>query len=421
MTNSTKYTSSTVLGQLDSNDMEAKKYNLYGLDVLKCMPNRRVQIKLGDSTKWVVDYLTNSPFSLNVQPQVIEGSVEAIRSFGALHASVAGARAVTGINAEITQRLSKMKTGEAQSRLYPTTLSANIAVASGLASELMDATAIVHTNVHSTVQFAVSGAFEPSRVIRTKNTVEVASSFAKTTKRPVVIIEDGLYSMGNFADFEGLGRFLDDNPNGWLWFDDAHSVGMRGRNGRGAAMEMMERHADRTIVTGSLGKAFGAAGGFMTAPKCFTQNMLSVSVSDRFSCNLDVSAQGAVLAAMKLLEDPSEYERLQNELGSRLERFDKKMSDRGIKTEQHGTPIAYRVIPFSGPQEAIKVAAQLLNKHGLLTTPVYYPTIARGKGAIRVSLSVEHRMSDIDVLASCLMDYLRPCPAKSTQLEGSAA
>ncbi|MCK6263966.1 aminotransferase class I/II-fold pyridoxal phosphate-dependent enzyme [Vibrio sp. ZSDE26] len=394
--------------QLDTNDVDAKKNNLYGLDIIQCKNSRQIKIKLADGPKWVIDYLTNSPFSLHVHPQVIKGSVGAIQSFGAIHASVANARAVTGVNTEITRRLSRMKTGDAQSRLYPTTLSANIAVAGGLASELVDSTAVVHTNVHSTVQFAVSGAFDPRRVIRTKNTVEVASSFAKTTKRPVVIIEDGLYSMGNFADFEGIGRFLDENPNGWAWFDDAHSVGMHGLNGRGAAMEMMERYADRTIVTGSLGKAFGAAGGFMAASKYFTQNMLAVSVSDRFSCNLDVSAQGAALTAMKLIEDPSEYKRLQSALTARLERIDAKLCEKGIMTEQHGTPIAYRVIPFSGPQKAIQVAAQLLNVHGLLTTPVYYPTIARGKGAIRVSLSVEHRMSDIDALVSTLAEFLTP-------------
>ncbi|WP_299010638.1 aminotransferase class I/II-fold pyridoxal phosphate-dependent enzyme [uncultured Shewanella sp.] len=391
---------------LNLNDIEARENNLYGLNVLRCGQNRKIEIKTKNGSQWVIDCLSNSPFSLNVRPEVVDSSIDAIRNFGALHSSVASARASTGMVYEITQKLSQMKTGDAESRLYPTTLSANIAVAAGLASKKLDATAIVHPNVHATVQFAIAGAFDPKRIIKSKNTAAVASAFAKTTKRPVVIIEDGLYSMGNFADFKGLGNFLDENKNGWVWFDDAHSVGMRGTNGRGEAMETMEKYTNRTIITGSLGKAFGAAGGFMSAPKSFTQNMLSVSVSDRFSCNLDVSAQGAILGAMRLLADINEYEHLQHQLKIRLDRFDAALDQIGIVTEQRETPIAYRVIPFSGPQEAIDGAAILLNNYGFVTTPVYYPTIARGKGAIRISLSVGHQIKDIDRLVTALHGVL---------------
>lgn len=314
---------------------------------------------------------------------------------------------------EITRRISEYKTGDSESRLYPTTFSANSAVAAGFASSILDATAIVHPNVHATVQFAIAGAFSPDRIIKTKNTAKVASAFAKTTKRPVVIVEDGLYSMGNFADFESLSTFLDENKNGWLWFDDAHSVGMRGSNGRGEAMERMEKYNQRTIVTGSLGKAFGAAGGFMSGPRVFTQNMLTCSVPDRFSCNLDISAQGAILAAMDILKDKKQYKELQEGLQFRLQRLDDALDAINIKTEQHGKPIAYRVIPFSGPQEAILSASKLLHDFGFLTTPVYFPTIARGKGAIRVSISSEHNLSDIDNFVLALKNINREL-SKST-------
>ncbi|NRB25730.1 aminotransferase class I/II-fold pyridoxal phosphate-dependent enzyme [Shewanella sp.] len=388
---------------MEFNDVEARRCNLYGLNILRCGKNRLIEI---DTTlhgpRWVVDCLSNSPFALNIRSEVVEGSIDAIRHFGALHASVASARAQTGIKNKITQKLTVMKTGNSESRLYPTTLSANIAVATGLARKEFNAIVIVHSNVHATVQFAIAGAFDSARVIKTKNTAAVANAYAKTTRRPVVIIEDGLYSMGNFADFNALGNFLDENVNGWLWFDDAHSVGMRGENGRGEVMERMEKYTDRTIVTGSLGKAFGAAGGFMAAPKSFTQNMLSVSIPDRFSCNLDVSAQGAILAAMDLLSDSDKYKSLQNALKIRLNRFDKALNEMGIQTEQSGTPIAFRVISFENPQEAIRAASTLLHDEGFITTPVYFPTIARGKGAIRISLSTGHKLVDIDRLIKAL-------------------
>jgi len=93
---------------------------------------------------------------------------------------------------------------------------------------------------------------------------------------------------------------------------------------------------------------------------------------------------------------------LQDALKIRLDRLDFALDKIGIHTEQRKTPIAYRVIPFSGPKEAIRGASILLNDEGFITTPVYYPTIAQGKGAIRISLSADHKIVDIDRIVIAL-------------------
>lgn len=385
-------------------DYEARARNLYGVEILRCGSDRRVQIATPAGPRWVVDCATNGPFAMNLRAEVVQGAIDAIKDFGALHTSIASARAQTGLAAAILGGLSEMKGGDSLARAYPTTFSANIAAAAGLAK--MDCTVILHPNAHATVQFALDGAFSAERLIRTKNTAAVAMAFAKTTRRPVVIVEDGLYSMGSFADFESLKNFLNANPKGMVWLDDAHSVGMRGRNGRGEAMERMEDYADRCIVTGSFGKAFGAAGGFLVGPAAFVQTTLGVSVSDRFSCNLDVAAQGAVLAAMTLLRRPEELHFLQDALAARLKRLDDALGAAGVVTEQSETSIAFRVVPFAGAAEAIHAAGILLEEAGFLTTPVYYPTIARGAGAIRISLSAGHAVSDVDTLIEKLVPLL---------------
>jgi 7-keto-8-aminopelargonate synthetase-like enzyme len=383
-----------------SPDEEARAHNLYGVRILRCAADRRIEIATSAGPRWVVDCATNGPFALNLREEVVQGAVNAIKYFGALHTSIASARAQTGIGYEILERLAAMKGGASLGRAYPTTFAANIAAAAGFAK--LDCTAVVHPNAHATVQFALEGAFGADRIIRSRNTAEVAKAFAKSTRRPVVIVEDGLYSMGRFADFEALQGFLASSPRGMVWLDDAHSVGMRGRDGRGEAMERMGAYADRCVVTGSFGKAFGAAGGFLVGPEAFVEAALGVSVADRFSCNLDVAAQGAVLAAMKLLGDPGELSFLQRELTARLHRFDAALASMGIATEQAGSSIAFRVVPFPGPGEAIRAAGALLEDAGFLTTPVYYPTVARGTGAIRISLSVGHKMEDVDALIAAL-------------------
>jgi len=389
-----------------SADDAARDKNLYGVQILECGPNRTLKIGAASGPRWVTDFLSNSPFGLNTRTEVSHASIDAIARFGALHSSVAMARAQTALSDDISRRLVAMKTA----RIYPTTLSANIAVAAGFAASGIDATAVVHPNAHATVHFAVKGAFAANRIIVSRNTVAVASAVASTSGRPVVVVEDGLYSMGGFADFEGLSRFLDDTPNGLLWLDDAHSVGMHGRDGRGNAMESLRQHTQRSVVTGSFGKAFGAAGGFMVGPRPFVDSLLKNSVADRFSCNLDASAQGAILAAMKILAEPGEHQRLSTALGERLAALDSLLDAAGIGTQQAGSSIAFRVIPCADAASAIASADALLSRDGFITTPVYHPTIARGQGAIRVSLSATHTLDDVRRLGVAISALLATKP-----------
>ncbi len=176
-------------------------------------------------------------------------------------------------------------------------------------------------------------------------------------------------------------------------------------------MEQMAAHPERCVVTGSFGKAFGAAGGFMAGPSGFIDEALKTSVPDRFSCNLDMAGLGAVDAAMDVLERPGEIEELQAQLAKRLALFDGGLAAAGVKTAQMGSTIAFRVVPFAGAMEAIEAAAELLWDEGFLTTPVYYPTIARGKGAIRVSMSALHEVEDSQRLAAAIARYLGVAPA----------
>ncbi len=406
-------------------DIEARKKNLYGVRLLECQPGRKVKIAVpkdsakvasadsgtdigdtdaADTAQWVIDFATNGPFGLNLRPEIIEKSVALIRQFGTLHTSIAAARAQTGIGQQIIERLQKMKGPQSAARIYPTTFAANCAIAGGL--NRANATVVMHPNVHATVQFAIKGALSADRIIRSKNTAEVAATYAQASRRKIVVVEDGLYSMGKFANFAAISAFLAKCPNGMVWFDDAHSVGMRGQSGRGEAMEQMKNFADQSIITGSFGKAFGAAGGFAVAPESFVRDTLEVSVSDRFSCNADVAAQGAILAAMELLEDEQEYSRLQSSLNLRLKIFDQAMSRAGVVTEQEDTPIAFRVVPFDSPEKAIAVAGELLEQHKILSTPVYFPTVAHGTGAIRFSISADHKIEDLQKLIQKLTDCL---------------
>jgi 8-amino-7-oxononanoate synthase len=387
-----------MVGKVGYHDQQAYELGLYGFEIRRIRTGR--QIELADG-RTVTDFATNCPLGVNEQPKVRLAAIEAIVDFGSVHSSIASARATTWMTSEIAERVSKMKGPGSSARLYPTTLSANQAVSAGISET--GGHIVIDPRSHATVMSAVG---KPQNLHVCKDSVRLAGVYAASSGRSVWLVGDGLYSMGKFADFDAIIEFLRKNPNGYVWLDDAHSVGMLGNAGRGEAMERLSEKSisDRVVVTGSFGKAFGAAGGFAVGSDAFITKMLKTSVADRFSCNVDVAAQGAILAAMEMLADGDALLDRQRALEERLKIFDSRLLESGIVCEQHASKIAFRLVPFATPEVAIEVAGKMLAK-GFMTTPVYYPTIARGVGGIRVSISAAHAPADVKTLADLFVDF----------------
>jgi 7-keto-8-aminopelargonate synthetase-like enzyme len=109
------------------------------------------------------------------------------------------------------------------------------------------------------------------------------------------------------------------------------------------------------------------------------------------------------MASLRILARPGTLTTLRAQLNTRLAIVDAALAANGLRAEQAGTSIPFRVIYFGGPEEAISSAGTLLEEADCLTTPVYHPTIARGAGAIRISISVGHAVEDIHKLMGALL------------------
>lgn len=76
-----------------SADDDARRRNLYGMQILECGRNRTLRVQAAGGSRWVTDFLSNSPLGLNTRTEVSRASIDAIAQFGAVHSSVAMARA----------------------------------------------------------------------------------------------------------------------------------------------------------------------------------------------------------------------------------------------------------------------------------------------------------------------------------------
>jgi 7-keto-8-aminopelargonate synthetase-like enzyme len=220
--------------------------------------------------------------------------------------------------------------------------------------------------------------------------------------RRVWFLGDGLYSMfGDLAQFGELGNLVESQENLWLHIDDAHSVSWAGRHGRGHALERLGPAAlARTIVTGSLNKSFGAAGGAMTFPtEALRHEVRTIGWPMMFSGPVQPPMLGALLASARLHLDGDIVERQQRIMG-KIELFNAEAARQGIPlVDASVTPIRY--VAAGNTDSAIDLASRL-QKAGFFTNTAIHPAVPTNRAGIRLSLTLHQTDDDIVRLVEAL-------------------
>lgn len=215
-----------------------------------------------------------------------------------------------------------------------------------------------------------------------------------------IVVTDGIFSMlGEAQDLKKMRQVIDAHdshfPEGvWLVVDDAHGVGAFGKTGRGVE-EAFHSKADALI--GTLGKAFGADGGYVAADQTVIDYLRESAATYIYSNSISPGTAGAALAAFKLIQT-SAGEKLLAQLVHNREHFQKEM-------EKAGCTFAARSVHPIQPillGDAVKTGffKEGLFEGGILVTNINYPVVPKGRDEIRVQISAAHTKADLDAFVS---------------------
>jgi len=211
----------------------------------------------------------------------------------------------------------------------------------------------------------------------------------------VLIVTESVFSMdGDRAPLKKLVE-LKDAYGAWLMLDEAHATGMYGPAGRGLAAEHgLSGRVE--IQMGTLGKALGAAGGFICGSRVLIDYLINRARSFVFSTAPVPAAAAAATAGIQFSESAQGDER-RRQLWQRVDQFNQEL----------GNPITPQnraaIIPVMlGDETAALNAADSLRKHGYFVPAIRYPTVARGAARLRVTLSAAHTSEDVSELAAAL-------------------
>lgn len=363
-----------------------------------------------DSRSHVIDFVRCSYLGLDNHPVVVAGAIEAIQAHCSLHWSCARTRLNFDLLAELEATLSDMFS--ARVLAFSTVMLANLGamplLASGQLTGGSKPVVVFDRIAHVSLAYHKPVIADETRVETiAHNDIDALERLCR--EHPVVVyVCDGVYSMGGTAPIKEL-RQLQERYGLFLYVDDAHGISLFGRQGEGFARSQFPQvMSGRTIIAASLGKGFGASGGILMLGTADQEALFRrYSIPYAFSVAPNLAAVGAALGSCKIHRSVELRER-QERLAQRIEIF-----DRRVATAEQNNSLPIRMISIGSEAKAIAIAGELLNA-GFYTSVTFFPTIARGKAGIRVCITADHEVADIERLCGCILERVPNATAKAS-------
>ena len=232
---------------------------------------------------------------------------------------------------------------------------------------------------------------------------------SRSNYRNCLIVVESLYSMdGDIANLPEL-LALKEEFGSWLLVDEAHSIGVLGKNGKGVCEHFDVDPQRVDIIIGTLSKTFATCGGFICAQRVVLDWMRYTLPGFVYSVGLPPVIAAAAQAALNLMV--SEPERV-SALQQNAQRFLEKAQEAGLST---GGAVGHAIIPVLFPDLATTMqGSHFLFERGIYAPPIVALGVPKELPRIRFFISARHSAEDIDRTVSALETFVATRPAAAS-------
>jgi 8-amino-7-oxononanoate synthase len=216
------------------------------------------------------------------------------------------------------------------------------------------------------------------------------------SRRALVIIE-GVYSAD--GDIPDLAGFVDTKRRheAWLMVDEAHSIGVLGRTGRGLAEHAGVSPRAVDVWMGTLSKSLASVGGYIAARREIVEYLKYTAPGFVFSVGMAPPSAAAALEALRIVrKEPERVARLQANARLFLERAKAHGLNTGLS---NGTPIIPVVVGDS--IRAVRLSQRLLER-GVNVQPMVAPAVAESSARLRFFVASSHTPAQVEFAVSAV-------------------
>jgi len=335
----------------------------------------------------MICFASYSYLGLLHHPKIDEAAQKAIQEFGTGTHGVRILAGTTSLHVELEGKLAKIKGREA-AIVFSSGYVTNLATISTLMNR--DGAIYCDKLDHASI---VDGCLLSQAKFRRFNHNDVQSLETKLAADPPnidkMVIIDAVYSMdGDIAPLPEIIKVAK-KYNAWVMVDEAHSLGVLGKNGAG-----IEDHfgipGQVDILMGTLSKTIPAVGGYIAGSKKLVDFLKHVARAFVFSAALLPPAVGACIAALDVIEqEPWRHEKLIRNVNY----FKAGLQAIGFSTLNSETPI----IPIvTYKEEPTLNMARRLHDEGIFVVPILPPAVPPNTCRLRANVTTDHSREDMD-------------------------
>ncbi len=348
-----------------------------------------------NSVSEVTVWCSNDYLGMSQNDIVIESMIEAVKKVGA---GSGGTRNISGTNhyhVLLERELCYLHQKEA-ALLFNSGYLANQATLSTLGKKLPDCVFFSDEKNHASMIQGMRNSGAKKIIFDHNNINDLENKLKINKSKSKVIVFESVYSMdGNFSPIEEICD-LAKKYNALTFLDEVHAVGIYGKRGAGVAEDrgVMERI---DVIQGTLAKAFGVIGGYITGNRDLIDFIRSFASGFIFTTSLPPCIAAGAYSSIRHLKFSDKERKKMFFIVNKLKSFLKKNEIPFLDNGSHIVPV------IIGDAKLCKKASNiLLDNYKIYVQPINHPTVPKGTERLRITASPNHTERMVKDLANAL-------------------
>ena len=354
--------------------------------------------KVTEVTVWC----SNDYLGMGQHPDVVKAMVDAVQDGGI---SAGGTRNISGNNHKhllLEAELADLH-GKESALLFTSGYVSNWSALSTLGSRIKDAVILSDAGNHASMIEGVRHSRADKVIWSHNDWRDLDRKLAAVGDRPKIVAFESVYSMdGDIAPIKEIVQVA--KAHGALtYIDEVHAVGMYGP--RGGGVSEREGLADQIdLIEGTLGKAYGVVGGYITGSANLCDFIRSFASGFIFTTALPPAIAAAATVSIKHLKTSQVEREAQRAQVAKLRAKLDKLGIPHLANESHIVPVV-----IGDPVKCRMISDILMRDWGIYVQPINYPTVPKGTERLRITPSPFHTDADIDHLGQALQSLWQHC------------